>query len=598
MSDLKSLPHLRSGGSPESTPIGLQHFDRSLSHTETQNLTARLDLLRRPKPIFSDSEALKEKVRKSLPEPAQNVEDYYWTQGVAQRVARHVVFEHVTLAVIMVNALWIGFESDNNSNHLLVDADLMFQIVENFFCCYFVLEWLVRFLAFRRKRDGFKDGWFIFDTFLVALMVAETWIITAAVAFSGDSSGYMNDTSILRLARLLRLSRMARMARLLRSVPELLIMVKGMLAATRSVLLTIGLLVAVLYACGIALKQVTSGTEAGSTDFATVSMSMYTLVLHATLLDSPSRVLESIGFDNVMGIVLFFFAIFSSALLLLNMLVGILCEVACNVSAREKEQLSVNLVKEKVWQVLAETGLDENGDGLISQAELLRIFDNENATRRLQEAGVDIVGLVDFADVIFQSDAHGHEYGKLLDFNDFMSLVLQLRGTNSVTVKDVVDLRKFVHAKTTQVSNQVARVEDRLRHMELKLVTQWEPLGATRRTKASSREAGDLRSCASCVEKFTCASEKAGVKVFPVSEDATSQRHPHVPSSQEGSKSSPATCSIQDHSANEGSQGHARLTHCDRPPAMGLSRNELNSATPLPPASLRIAGFPPLPAQP
>jgi len=51
--------------------------------------------------------------------------------------------------------------------------------------------------------------------------------------------------------------------------------------------------------------------------------------------------------------------------------------------------------------------------------------------------GVDVFGLVDLTDFIFRD-------GHALDFGEFMELVMQLRGSNQATVKDIVDLRKFI----------------------------------------------------------------------------------------------------------------------------------------------------------
>mmetsp|Transcript_99284 Transcript_99284/g.171030 ORF Transcript_99284/g.171030 Transcript_99284/m.171030 type:complete len:138 (+) Transcript_99284:49-462(+) len=69
--------------------------------------------------------------------------------------------------------------------------------------------------------------------------------------------------------------------------------------------------------------------------------------------------------------------------------------------------------------------------------------------------GVDVVGLVDFADIIFENDIE-------LSFADFMELVLQLRGSNNCTVKDMVDLRKFV---VTELSAAEARTIEALCHI-------------------------------------------------------------------------------------------------------------------------------------
>merc|ERR1739845_148217 len=47
-----------------------------------------------------------------------------------------------------------------------------------------------------------------------------------------------------------------------------------------------------------------------------------------------------------------------------------------------------------------------------------------------------------------------------------MEVVLQLRSVNMATVKDIVDLRKFLLSVCNGVHTHVTRVEDRLRHLE------------------------------------------------------------------------------------------------------------------------------------
>merc|ERR1719210_2892589 len=94
------------------------------------------------------------------------------------------------------------------------------------------------------------------------MMVLETWVMTAMVAmFSMGGGGGLGNGSILRIARLMRLSRMARMARLLRAIPELMILIKGMVAAMRSVILTLALLIIMPYVFGIAFTQMCNETK-------------------------------------------------------------------------------------------------------------------------------------------------------------------------------------------------------------------------------------------------------------------------------------------------------------------------------------------------
>merc|ERR550532_2916939 len=119
-------------------------------------------------------------------------------------------------------------------------------------------------------------------------MVSETWVMTIILLAlgAGGSSG-LGNASVLRLLRLLRLSRMARMAKLLRSMPELLILIKGMVSAMRSVFFTLLLLGILIYVFAIAFRQLTADTDAGKIYFYNIPKSMHTLLIDGTIMDGP-----------------------------------------------------------------------------------------------------------------------------------------------------------------------------------------------------------------------------------------------------------------------------------------------------------------------
>jgi len=52
----------------------------------------------------------------------------------------------------------------------------------------------------------------------------------------------------------------------------------------------------------------------------------------------------------------------------------------------------------------------------------------------IQDVGVDVVGLIDMADLIYEEK---DKLGMGLTFEDFVHIVLNMRGTNPATVKDV-----------------------------------------------------------------------------------------------------------------------------------------------------------------
>merc|ERR1712228_761345 len=96
--------------------------------------------------------------------------------------------------------------------------------------------------------------------------------------------------------------------------------------------------------------------------------------------------------------------------------------------------------------------LDEDRDGMISQAEFESLLLKPEAARIIQSVGVDVEELVDNADFIF-NDARS-----TLNFHDFMDIILQLRGSNKATVKDLVSLRRVVLTEMECTEERIIRV--------------------------------------------------------------------------------------------------------------------------------------------
>lgn len=399
--------------------------------------TVQLTTSSAPKPVFADVAAMKEKLKENIGRKAYNVHDYYWETGFWQKVATNPIFEHITLAVIGFNALWIWIDTDNNGAATLPDAHPVFIVAENLFCLFFSFEWFSRFMAFKHKKNGLKDAWFVFDSCLVSTMVLETWVVTFIILCIGGGSGAgLGDASILRLFRLLRLTRLARMVRLLRAMPELMVMIKAMGVAMRSVFFALCLLMSIIYVFAIAFTQLLEGTAVGDSWFSSVPISMNTLLLRGTMPDQE-EVVEDVATQHWFFRFFMLFYILLASLTVMNMLVGILCEVVSVVSTVEKEELLINYVKGALQEMIMKAGLDVNGDNRISRGEFEQLLDNREAARALQDVGVDVVGLVDYIDFIFVG-------GRDMSFGDFMDMVLQLRGSNTATVKDIVDMRKMM----------------------------------------------------------------------------------------------------------------------------------------------------------
>jgi len=412
------------------------------------------------KPVFANVDYMKEKVRQQIIKRPYCVFDHYKTEGVWQAIARHSMFEHITLFVIGLNAIWIAIDTDWNDAQVLYQAPPLFQVVEHCFAIYFSAELLIRFMAFTLKRDSVRDPWFCFDLLLVALMVLETWVITLSVYLtqSETASTGLGNTNVLRVFRLVRLTRMARMARLLRAVPELVILVKGLCSAARSVFFTLVLLGGVLYVFAIIFCQILRGSPVGDRFFFSVLGSMHTLWIKGALLDDVSDLVTALQQESVPVMLLLDLFLLIATLTVMNMLIGVLCEVVSAVAAAEREDLAIAYARSKLRRIF-DNVLDEDHNQNISKSEFVKIIENGEATRTMHDLDVDVVGLVDFADVIFAKDINDNDYDRELSFPEFMEVIVAFRGSNTATVKDIENLRKLICQSIGRCENRIQGIE-------------------------------------------------------------------------------------------------------------------------------------------
>jgi hypothetical protein len=174
--------------------------------------------------VLPDADLLKDEIRNHAFDESEKIEFFYKSDSVWTRIATAPYFENITLVIIACNSIWIAIDTDYNSGRSLRESGPFFQAVEYFFFVYFLFEWMIRFLALQRKVDGTRDGWFVFDSVLLFLMILDLWVMQMIASYA--YGGSLGDTSLFKIFRLAKLTRMARMARLLKQLPELVILIK------------------------------------------------------------------------------------------------------------------------------------------------------------------------------------------------------------------------------------------------------------------------------------------------------------------------------------------------------------------------------------
>jgi len=206
-------------------------------------------------------------------------------------------------------------------------------------------------------------------------------------------------------------------------------MIKGMVTAAATVSYILGLLLIFTYVFAIAMTQLSFGTEFREKYFNGVALSMYSLIVYGTFLDSLADFCDDIRAESTPCLIAVTIYVVLASMTVMNMLIGILCEVISAVAVEERETMITEKVYEKFGAILR--GLDKDGDGTISFREVEVIVDNKDALDALGSVNVDPGDLVDVAEDFLS------EEGKEMSFDDFMEMVLGCRQGLQATLKDI-----------------------------------------------------------------------------------------------------------------------------------------------------------------
>eukprot|EP00929_Paragymnodinium_shiwhaense_P046485 TRINITY_DN23669_c0_g1_i3.p1 TRINITY_DN23669_c0_g1~~TRINITY_DN23669_c0_g1_i3.p1 ORF type:complete len:578 (+),score=97.76 TRINITY_DN23669_c0_g1_i3:158-1891(+) len=381
--------------------------------------------------------------------------------GLTGQMVKSKKFEATTITVIMLNALEIGWDSDysaRNGSFNLWDPGTPkgFLIAENAFAAYFTFEILTRFFAYKEKLSCLRDPWFVFDALLVTFMVVETWLMP----FMAADGSPLGQLSILRLLRLLRITRMAK---LMKAFPELMMIIKGIVAATKAVVWTVILLVIVTYTWAILFTneyhqgpigdlEVEDGHVA--TFFGSMGKSMLSLLIMGTILDDVtacSDMIRSTG--NYMMLAAFLLYILINSFTLMNMLVGILVEVVGNTAEGEKQRVLEEYVRESIKTIFRQMDKDESGR--ITRAEFLAMRRHKTVMKSLADLKIKEKQFDMYTELLFEPDATGEAS---ISFEKLLNMLLRLRPGTSVSALDFASFKQLVCGGHTAVTDRLSRL--------------------------------------------------------------------------------------------------------------------------------------------
>jgi hypothetical protein len=442
--------------------------------------------------LFENTEDLGYDVRMYYKEPEESR---------CVRIATNDLFGNLTLVVIAFNVLWLAIDADLNTGSSLADAPPLFVTMELLFAVFFTFEIGVRLGSFKKKTDARKDGWTVFDSLIVALMLFEL-ILVPLMAGGGVDLGSLSVLKIFRIARVFR------MARIVRSVPELVILIKGMAAASRAVSMVGVLLLLMVYVFALVFRMIMgpdpSQTEASSRqlaysgvsgagriwqsafrrglaskssssaggefvefpfNFNSVPEAMTTLLLAGALIEGIDAVIlltagvcedcEGVikPLNIVMTMVFCFFVVLAN-LTLLNMLIGVLCEVINGVGAYEKDKSTVEFAKSKL--LLSYSQADLNEDNRLQFEEFRLLMTVEEVRKVLEGLDIDPYVIDDMTTLIFHEDSkYVRKNAGALDFPHFLQMMLEFRSSQMARVTDLVEIRRAMGEENDAIRKRI-----------------------------------------------------------------------------------------------------------------------------------------------
>lgn len=407
---------------------------------------------------------------------SKTIPEERFNRTIFAKIANNEIFSNVTLSIIVINALWIMVDTEWNHANIPYDPSWSGSsplqptstYIENFFCGYFTLEVFIRFLSYKKKlRHPCRDAWFVFDSFLVLCMVTETWILVLIEELTGGggSASALSNFSALRLLRLLRLTRMAR---LMRQVPELMVLVRGIGAAAMSVIWILLFLVMVMYVFAIIFTS-TYGDPAKEKEeetahyiFGSMGDSMMTLFTNGVLGDNLAQTIDIILAEGTIMFWVFFVFFCISAMTLLNMLIGVLCEVIAGTADQEKGSMQETGIR--MCLASAFSDIDQDHNGTVSEKEWSRIKKNPELHCSFIEAGWDEDRIDEQLDQmqssIFPERNMSRSGTTALGLEDLCSKVIDIRPSKPASLLDLKLLKARQEAGFSKVTQDMEWLEE------------------------------------------------------------------------------------------------------------------------------------------
>jgi hypothetical protein len=170
---------------------------------------------------------------------------------------------------------------------------------------------------------------------------------------------------------------------------------------------------------------------------------MWFLLVHGSFMDSLCASVEAIFSGDPALAVLFMAFLILSNLMVLNMLIGLICEVASEVAELEKRSLEEQLLKLDLAEFF--DFFDINGDNLITGDEFDLFLGNPDVKQTLKLRGVDVDSLQNLKEGLFEDDSQ-------ISQDELVRVMVRLRKGHGgpATMLDILTLERNLHRSNSE----------------------------------------------------------------------------------------------------------------------------------------------------
>lgn len=358
----------------------------------------------------------------------------------AHHLVEHRYFQLAICTIIVLNALYIGIETDNKN--WSESARIGFEAL---FATIFLIEIALRLsIGARRFFCGspWDRGWNVFDLLLVIIACIDLFVITVFFRSAAE------DLEALSVVRMLRLLRIARVLRLLQFFKELWLLVAGVIDAMRTLFWAWLLIFMIVYVFGVlitgtmrelgARETMCEGSDDTSIDtlYGSLPKSMFTLFSVITINGWGELAKCSM---QVAGWTWFLFVVFllCTSFGMLNVVIAVIVEGTLERAMRQqREEAQQEDVQRRdaINQIYeAFHSCDANGDGQLTRLEFMTSLQQTEFMRKLLVIGIDVRKAKNLFDIL-DYDSSGS-----LDLQEFIHGMMRARG--EAQAKDILALQ-------------------------------------------------------------------------------------------------------------------------------------------------------------